>query len=145
MGAVRLHFKAGEDDWEFGLLTIMLWLDLEHMAVCKELNMPDRFVKLEELISLSAKLQSGQLSLDYRQTLFFIQATDVISKSIVGTDETVNDFIFYSFCRLSDRFKSLNGFESYYLDYSSSLLELIRNEFDKEPELKGLMDNLLDS
>jgi len=144
MGAVRLQFKKGRDDWEFGLITIMIWLKTGLMAAYEDgTHKLVEYGDFEDLENLHQKLQDGDAILNYSQTLYFIQATDLLSKILINEEENINFIVFTLVCNLTKRFNDLKEFEAYYLDYSSSLIAFIKREFEKEPELRNALEKLI--
>lgn len=145
MGTIKLHFESGRDDWEYGYITLKILQNTsiisgkEHGPVV--VTTYENLDKQEELNDL---LHNGSATLNYSQTLYFIHATDLISKIIVSMKEPLYSNLFSLVSECADRFKSLQEFEEYYLDYSSGLMDFVKKEFDKEPELRGALEKLLE-
>jgi hypothetical protein len=146
MGAVRLYFEKNLDSWEYGYLTVHTWMALTTICAIsgEDNNTLEYFIK-HGGHALLRSLSSGEASLTLAQSVIFFQATDLISKILVGSDIAQRKSLFCYIQQHTERFRSIQQFEAYYLDYSSSVLELVRTEFEKEPELRGGLDRLLGS
>ena len=144
MGAIRLHLLKGRDDWEYGYITLKILQNTSIITGNKEGRVVVNFFgNLDKQEELNVHLSNGDAMLDYSQTLYFIQVTDLISKVIVSTKEPLYSNLFSLVCGCTDRFDNLKEFEDYYLDYSSGLLAVVKREFEKEPNLWSAMEKLL--
>lgn len=139
-----MYFKRDEDCWEYGFITVHSWLETIFAWPIKGENREcfEYFTKMggKELLN---SFKKGTARFSYAQSLIFFQATDFISKIIIGDDIPLRSFLFSNVQRYSRRFKNLEEFENYYLDYSTAILDMVRKEFDKELELRGTLDSLL--
>ncbi|MGN7986496.1 MULTISPECIES: hypothetical protein [Pedobacter] len=144
MGTFRLRFEKGRDDWEYGYITLKILQNTNIISGSKQgVVVVTTYEILDKQDELNEQLYNGEATLNYRQTLYFIQATDHISKILVSMGEPLYSNLFSIVNGFTDRFKNLQEFETYYLDYSTGLLALVKREFDKEPELKGALEKLL--
>ncbi|WP_412467484.1 hypothetical protein [Pedobacter sp. KLB.chiD] len=144
MGTFRLRFEKGRDDWEYGYITLKVLQNTNIISGSKQgVVIVTTYEILDKQDELNEQLYNGEATLNYRQTLYFIQATDHISKILVSMEEPLYSKLFLLVRGCTDRFKNLQEFEAYYLDYSTGLLALVKREFDKEPELRDALAKLL--
>ncbi|QNN42965.1 hypothetical protein [Pedobacter roseus] len=96
-----------------------------------------------DIDSLLEGFGEGEIIFSYEQTLAFIRATDYLSRTLLNGDDQFNDLFFIFVHKITNRFANLKKFESYYLHYSTKVIELVREEFEKEPELRGMLEKIL--
>jgi len=96
MGTIRLHLIKGKDDWEYGFITLKI---LQNTSIISgELEGPvvvTSYGNLDRQEELNAQLLKGDALLSYSQTLYFIQATDLISKILVSMKEPLYSNCFH--------------------------------------------------
>ena len=144
MGAIRLNFKKGRDDWEYGYITLLTLMGaclIQHPK--KQELWLLKYSDHPALQELPRQLYAGKVELNHFLTICFIQATDLLSKFLISDREEDKLNLFSFVTRYSTRFKNLSTFETYYLAYSTKLMTFTKNEFDKEPALRGKLDRLL--
>ncbi|WP_029274586.1 hypothetical protein [Pedobacter borealis] len=144
MGAVRMYFKKGMDSWEYGYFTIQLWLK----ALTKQVSLDDKEIilktwKEDDIDGLLKQFRNGEVTFSLKQSMRFLLITNEISKRMVSATDDVSNWIFGIVQEKTNRFKDFKEFETYYLYYASACLEKTRDEFDKEPTLRGGLDKWL--
>ena len=143
MGAIRMHFELGKDDWDYGLVTLHAQIKIYREATVAGDDQCMLYFQLGDHHTLLKQLDKGEVLLSYSQTLGFIRTTDYIARMIVNTDQQP-DGLFFDFVRnLTSTFPAQKDFEDYYLDYATRVLEVVNREFDKEPRLRGTLETFL--
>lgn len=146
MGAVRLTFIKGREDWDYGYITLRIWLasSLILTNAPKHLSLFN-YEHNAEPQDLIKQLDQGEVTLNYYQTLCFIKINDLLCKILLTGKEDNRLTIFALVCRFTQSFENLAAFETYYLRYSTDVITLIKEEFNKEPGLRDKLSQFLDN
>jgi len=141
--AFNFGFKKGDEDWDFGFLTMDLMFVF--FLVPEKANNPVQGVALwgaYELQPLARAFLTGKANLNYKQCYLFIDGTDAIARMLLTGDERLKKEIFRVVKSKSGRFNTLAEFESYYLEHASDLLRQVREFCSQEENFMKFYEQL---
>jgi len=132
--AFTFEFIKGEDDWDYGLITMDLMFAF-FLLPEKAMNYDDGVILWAEydLQSLALSFFTDKVLLSTKQSNLFLDGTDAISRMLLTGDGQTKKIIFEMVQNKTARFESIAAFESFYLHHSSKLLQHIKEVCSKQP------------